>query len=294
MAESPYQAPESNITPKPADNEEEHDLATFIGPKNTEYYLTRFRRIESGSGMSWHWPAFFITSFWLLYRKMWLVALGYIIGLPLVVTVLSGVLAVAIGPVNATIVSYLGYGAVAFIVMPIFANSLYRGRAEAKVAAIDAKGLDTTGRERAIASAGGTNLWLPIVLLIVPTTGILAAIAIPAYQDYTIRAQVYEGFHLSEQPKSAIVRHYESNGEFPPDNIAAGLPAPEDLSGNYVSSVTVDGSLIIVSYGNEAHPAIRDRALLFGLDADALPAYSWLCASEDMEPRHLPSACRDE
>jgi len=294
MAESPYQAPESNITPKPADNEEEHDLATFIGPKNTEYYLKRFRRMQSGSNTSWHWPAFFITSFWLLYRKMWLVALGYIIGLPIAIGILSGLLALAIGPVNATLLSYLAYGVVALVVMPIFANNMYWNRAEAKIAAINAKGLDAAGRERAIASAGGTNLWLPIVLLIVPTVGILAAIAIPAYQDYTIRAQVYEGFSLSEQPKNAIVRYYESNGEFPPDNAAAGLPAPEDLYGNYVSSVTIDGSLIIVTYGNQANATIHDHALLFGLDADALPAYNWLCASEDLEPRHVPSVCRDE
>ena len=294
MAESPYQAPESNVTPKPAGSEEEQDLARFIGSNNTEYYLTRFRRIQSGGSTSWHWPAFFVTSFWLLYRKMWLVALGYILGLPILVGMLSAILALFMDPVSATIVAYLGYGVVALLVLPIFANSLYMRRAETKIAAIDAKGLDDASRSMAIASKGGTSMWAPMLYLIVPLAGILAAIAIPAYQDYVIRAQVAEGIGLSTESKSAILRYHEANGEFPPHNIAAGLPAPEDLHGLYVSSVTIDGSLIIINYGGNAHEILQGSALLIGLDADALPSYRWLCGSDDIEDRHLPMACRDK
>jgi len=296
MAESPYQAPESNVTPKPAGTEEEQDLATFVGPKNTDYYLRRFRKIEAGSSASWHWPAFFITGPWLLYRKMWLMALGYILGLPILTGMLSGVFALFVGPVSATLISYLVWGIVALIVIPIFANSWYKSRADAKIAAIDAKGLDDASRQREIASRGGVNWWAPWLFLLVPFAmlGVIAAIAIPAYQDYTIRAQVSEGIGLSEVPKQAIVSYHEENGEFPPHNLAAGLPAPEDVSGLYVSSVTVDGSLIIINYGGEAHEILQGRALLVGLDADALPSYRWLCGSDDIEPRHLPSACREE
>ena len=293
MAESPYQTPESNVTPKPAGSEEEHDLATFIGPENTEYYLTRFRRLQSGASMSWHWPAFFITSFWLLYRKMWLVALGYILGLPIVAGLFSAILASFMNPASATLIVYLGYGVVALILIPVFANSLYMSRAEAGIAAIDAKGLDDASRRTAIASRGGTNTWAPWLYLLVPLLGFFAAIAIPAYQDYAIRAQVSEGVSLSAVPKSAIVEYYEANGEFPPHNLAAGLAAPEDLRGKYVSSVAIDGSLIIVNYGGDAHEIIQGSALLMGLDAEALPAYRWLCGSDDIDNQHLPAACRD-
>ena len=221
-------------------------------------------------------------------------ALGYILGLPIVAGMLSAILASFMNPVSATLIAYLGYGVVALIVMPIFANSLYMGRAESKIAAIDAKGLDDASRESAIASRGGTNMWAPMLYLIVPLAGILAAIALPAYQDYTIRAQVSEGLSLSAGPRSAIVEYHEANGEFPPHNVAAGLDAPEDLRGKYVSSVAIDGSLIIINYGGDAHEILQGSALLVGLDAEALPVYSWLCGSDDIDNRHLPSACRDE
>ncbi|MEO1244745.1 MAG: pilin [Pseudomonadota bacterium] len=293
MSESPYQSPDSNVAPKPAGSEEEQDLAAFVGPKNTEYYLERSRRISAGNTVSWHWPAFFITLYWLLYRKMWAYAAAYFAILFLGAPGATALLALAIGPELADLLVSLVLLVVSLVVIPIYANKIYLGYAESKLAAIHAKDLDAETRQLKIASAGGTALWAPLLFLAFFLFIIFAAIGFPAYQDYVVRAQAAEGFALASEPKNAIVRYYEASGDFPPDNAAAGLPAANDLRGKYVSSVTVDGSLIIVNYGDDAHIMLQGRALLVGLDNDALPAYSWLCGSEDIEDRHLPMACRE-
>ncbi|HFC3154085.1 TPA: pilin, partial [Neisseria gonorrhoeae] len=83
---------------------------------------------------------------------------------------------------------------------------------------------------------GFTLIELMIVIAIV---GILAAVALPAYQDYTARAQVSEAILLAEGQKSAVTEYYLNNGEWPEDNDKAGVASPSDIKGKYVESVTV-------------------------------------------------------
>ncbi|HFB3975885.1 TPA: pilin, partial [Neisseria gonorrhoeae] len=83
---------------------------------------------------------------------------------------------------------------------------------------------------------GFTLIELMIVIAIV---GILAAVALPAYQDYTARAQVSEAILLAEGQKSAVTEYYLNNGEWPENNTSAGVASPTDIKGKYVESVTV-------------------------------------------------------
>ncbi|ENW2671762.1 prepilin-type N-terminal cleavage/methylation domain-containing protein, partial [Neisseria gonorrhoeae] len=84
---------------------------------------------------------------------------------------------------------------------------------------------------------GFTLIELMIVIAIV---GILAAVALPAYQDYTARAQVSEAILLAEGQKSAVTEYYLNNGEWPENNASAGVASsPTDIKGKYVKSVTV-------------------------------------------------------
>ncbi|ENV8274327.1 pilin, partial [Neisseria gonorrhoeae] len=84
---------------------------------------------------------------------------------------------------------------------------------------------------------GFTLIELMIVIAIV---GILAAVALPAYQDYTARAQVSEAILLAEGQKSAVTEYYLNNGEWPENNDSAGVASsPTDIKGKYVKSVTV-------------------------------------------------------
>ncbi|EMT3779034.1 pilin, partial [Neisseria gonorrhoeae] len=84
---------------------------------------------------------------------------------------------------------------------------------------------------------GFTLIELMIVIAIV---GILAAVALPAYQDYTARAQVSEAILLAEGQKSAVTEYYPNHGKWPEDNGDAGVASPADkIKGKYVQKVEV-------------------------------------------------------
>ncbi|ENW3875591.1 pilin, partial [Neisseria gonorrhoeae] len=88
---------------------------------------------------------------------------------------------------------------------------------------------------------GFTLIELMIVIAIV---GILAAVALPAYQDYTARAQVSEAILLAEGQKSAVTEYYLNHGEWPKDNTSAGVASASDIKGKYVESVTVEKGVV--------------------------------------------------
>jgi len=86
------------------------------------------------------------------------------------------------------------------------------------------------------------------LMIVVAIIGILAAIAIPAYQDYTKRSHVAEGLTLASGAKAGIAEFYASNGSWPLNNDSAGLSAAGSITGNAVSSISVSESLITITY----------------------------------------------
>ena len=83
------------------------------------------------------------------------------------------------------------------------------------------------------------------LMIVVAIIGILAAIAIPAYQDYTIRAQVSEGLNLAAGAKAAVTEYYQDQGVFPGDNVTAGIEDAANIEGKYVSQVEVGANGVI-------------------------------------------------
>jgi uncharacterized RDD family membrane protein YckC/Tfp pilus assembly major pilin PilA len=126
------------------------------------------------------------------------------------------------------------------------------------------------------------------VFLIIP---ILAAIAIPAYQNYIVRAQVAEGLALADGAKIDVVRFYANTQRYPADNASAGLPAASSISGKYVAAVAVRDGNILVQYGNTANTQISGKMLMLAPQA-ADGSISWSCQGLDLPQRYLPSRCR--
>ena len=145
------------------------------------------------------------------------------------------------------------------------------------------------GRDMNNEQHGFTLIELMIVVAII---GILAAIAIPAYQDYTIRAQVAEGLNLSTGAKAAVSEYFMDRGVWPAGNVEAGLADKHDIIGKYTEHVGVTANVIDIKYGYDAHTAIFDERIeLTGIPGDG--SVRWTCASAGViQPKHLPAACR--
>ena len=127
------------------------------------------------------------------------------------------------------------------------------------------------------------------LMIVVAIIGILAAVAIPAYQDYTIRAKVTEGLSLAGAGKTAVSEYFSANGTLPADNATAGMAAPDEISGNSVDNVTVttDGLITVVF---SASTITGDTITLAPLTSAGKVV--WNCSGGTLEAKYRPSSCR--
>jgi type IV pilus assembly protein PilA len=128
------------------------------------------------------------------------------------------------------------------------------------------------------------------LMIVVAIIGILAAIAIPAYQDYTIRAQVSEGLNLTAACKAAVTEFFQDTGGWPTDNDEAGLSDPLEISGKYTVSVTAAGQTCAAMYGGDANTKIGG-AILTMTAVENAGSVEWACTA-DFDNKWLPAACR--
>ncbi|HEZ6837956.1 TPA: pilin [Neisseria meningitidis] len=158
---------------------------------------------------------------------------------------------------------------------------------------------------------GFTLIELMIVIAIV---GILAAVALPAYQDYTARAQVSEAILLAEGQKSAVTEYYLNHGEWPGNNTSAGVATASDIKGKYVEKVEVaKGVITATMLSTGVNKEIKGKKLSLWAKRQN-GSVKWFCgqpvtrndtATDDgvtadaaangkkIDTKHLPSTCRD-
>ena len=130
------------------------------------------------------------------------------------------------------------------------------------------------------------------LMIVVAIIGILTAIAMPAYLDYSIRTQISEGLTLSAGAKSAVSEYFMDRGAWPTDNDDAGLADKHDIIGKYTEHVEVEDNVIEIKYGYDAHTKIFDEKIELTA-VDNVGSISWTCASAGtIQANHLPAACQ--
>ena len=133
------------------------------------------------------------------------------------------------------------------------------------------------------------------LMIVVAIIAILAAIALPAYQDYTIRSQVSEGAVLSDGAKTAVAEFYTNKGYFPNSNVSAGLAASGSIAGNYVIGLSVSTGLLTAKYGNKASSKVTNSQLVFSAYSKGGGSIAWTCKAASSSPvpaKYLPTSCR--
>ena len=137
------------------------------------------------------------------------------------------------------------------------------------------------------------------LMIVVAIIGILAAIALPAYQDYTTRSRISEGLSLAAGAKTAVVETFSSTGRWPTTNESAGLSTnATDIRGAAVESVQVSadasGGILTIQYNdtviNDSTAANRQLTLRAN---DATGSITWTCARGQIEASLVPSNCRN-
>ena len=273
----------------PFDRSEYYEAA--VGYKNAEYYVSRFKRFdEQGVKASWNWPSFFLSFYWLLYRKMWgwgaLYFLSpYILGFAFVLLSMAW---------EGAILFYAPtYIAATFILLPMYANAIYYSRIRKIISKAQASSDHREGQLRRVAAEGGVGVAAAIVLLIaspILLIGVLSAISIPAYNDYILRAGLSEGLISAQAYKSEVEKYAQAHGEFPNSADFTGGKVPP-ISAVVGSINIVPNGVIVITFTGATE--VEGKSVALVPSVNDFGVISWECRGIDVESKYLPAMCRN-
>ena len=130
------------------------------------------------------------------------------------------------------------------------------------------------------------------LMIVVAIVGILAVVAIPAYQDYATRAKVSEAISMASQVKASVSEAYISNGSLPATNAEAGLPAKTSITSTYVESAEVSSGVITIELQGTQVASLDAGSLIFE-PSTSNQNLTWSCqASSSALNQYVPADCR--
>jgi type IV pilus assembly protein PilA len=196
-----------------------------------------------------------------------------------------------------------------YVVIPIFANSIYHDNVRKRIAEVRATEPDPAAQLAVFESSPHTNVAIVGVMLSLwfVLSAILAAIALPAYQDYALRLQVADGLVRANPLKAAIVAKYAADRSWPESYADLGEPQP--IPGRYVARIAVDHGTISIRYGKNANGPVAGHVLSLRPGVSENGGVIWTCGyaaargrdpasgpaasvPTDVPARYLPPECR--
>lgn len=276
-----------------ADETELYEAVIGLGG-GLDFYLSRFRWFDAQGSIrsGWHWPAFFVTFWWMLYRKMWGSAVIYFLTPYLLSFTVVAVIAMAgqkagglLGAV--LLVLYLGW---IFIWIPTHATGMYYRHCKSKIAATKRFSRNQQKQLYTLAARGGTSGLVVVVIALftaVPVCGVLAAIAIPQYVEYTARAQMKSVDTYATAARNSLAEHYYRTHRVPGSLEETGFNLPHPPM---VGTVTIGkGGVMTLTF---AKAPLTGKSLVFIPALDDMQQIVWECRSQDVPQRFLTAECR--